>query len=71
MDISKGFVDKPVPAGIDIVKEIKRLCKEKNQQASHNSHKGKDNMCRPSYSADIFLHSECVALCGHCRYSCR
>ena len=30
MDISKGFVDKPVPAGIDIVKEIKRLCKEKN-----------------------------------------
>ncbi|MBQ6962600.1 MAG: quinolinate synthase NadA [Paludibacteraceae bacterium] len=30
VDISKGFVDKPVPAGIDIVKEIKRLCKEKN-----------------------------------------
>lgn len=30
MDISKGFVDRPVPAGIDIVKEIKRLCKEKN-----------------------------------------
>lgn len=30
VDISKGFVDKPVPADIDIVKEIKRLCKEKN-----------------------------------------
>ena len=30
MDISKGFVDKPVPADIDIVKEIKKLCKEKN-----------------------------------------
>lgn len=30
MDISKGFVDKLVPADIDIVKEIKKLCKEKN-----------------------------------------
>ncbi|MBP5742188.1 MAG: quinolinate synthase NadA [Paludibacteraceae bacterium] len=30
VDISKGFVDKPVPADIDIVKEIKKLCKEKN-----------------------------------------
>ena len=26
----KGFIDKPVPKGIDVKEEIRRMCKEKN-----------------------------------------
>ena len=30
VDISKGYVDMPVPEGIDLVSEIERMKREKN-----------------------------------------